>query len=495
MTSALPFADSIGLPLPPGQAGSMSALMVEEVPNPPSPVDLFDLVAARAGSSFLDADPWAENRWKAVCLGYDPFLIFSSKGGEMTVSLQGEVRRLTGDPFHHLDGLLQQYRDGAAFYTVPGAGAIGYFGYDLRHHLERLPALAVDDLGLPDCVLNFYDLLFWYDPGSARLLITSSGLPLPPGADRRRRARERLEEGLDLVRRASLLGSRAGAQVPYTKAPLEINMSKGHYVKALEAVLEYIAAGDIYQANISQRFGTQFAGDPWALYQRLRGRFPAPFGAYLDCGTFQVLSNSPERFLLVEDGRISTCPIKGTRPRGMTLEEDARIIGHLRNDPKECAEHLMIVDLERNDLGKICKIGSVRVEQFETIETYHTLHHMVSTVTGILEEETGPIDCLRATFPGGSITGAPKIRAMEVIDEVEPTARGLYTGAIGFIGFSGAMELNIAIRTAIVTGGRIYFQTGGGIVADSSPKREYEETLLKAETFFRTLGVGLETGR
>lgn len=272
-------------------------------------------------------------------------------------------------------------------------------------------------------------------------------------------------------------------------------MSKEQYCKALEAVLEYIAAGDIYQANISQRFATQFSGEPWALYRRLRSRFPAPFGAYLHCGPFHILSNSPERFLLVEGNRISTCPIKGTRPRGMTVEDDARIIGHLRHDPKECAEHVMIVDLERNDLGRICQVGSVHVEQFETIETYHTLHHMVSTVAGTLEEGTDPIDCLRATFPGGSITGAPKIRAMEVIDEVEPTARGLYTGAIGFIGFSGGMELNIAIRTAIVTGGRIYFQTGGGIVADSSPAREYEETLLKAETFFRTLGVGASFGR
>jgi len=495
MTSALPFADSIGLPNSSSQAGSMFDLMNEEVPNPPSPVDLFDLVATRPGSSFLDADPWAANRWRAACLGYDPFLTLSAKGHEIAVSLQGESRRLTGDPFQYVSGLFQQYRDGAPPQGRPGAGAIGYFGYDLRHHLEKLPALAVDDLGLPDCVLNFYDLLFWFDPGSARLVVTSSGLPFPPGADRRRRARERLQEGLDLVRRASLVGQRTTIEPPQAEASLESNMSRDHYFKALEAVLEYIAAGDIYQANISQRFATGFSGDPWDLYRRLRSRFPAPFGAYLDCGAFQVLSNSPERFLLVEDDRIFTCPIKGTRPRGMTLEEDARMIGHLRHDPKECAEHLMIVDLERNDLGKICRIGSVRVEQFEEIETYHTLHHMVSTVTGILEEGTGPIDCLRATFPGGSITGAPKIRAMEVIDEVEPTARGIYTGAIGFVGFSGAMELNIAIRTAIVTAGRIYFQTGGGIVADSSPKREYEETLLKAETFFRTLGVGLGGGK
>lgn len=484
------FPGSNALPKAPNPAEAAADLLVEEVQNPPTLTELFDLVAARPGSSLLDGDPSAVNRWRVDCLGYDPFLTLIAKGHEITVSLQGEPRRFTSDPFRYLQGLFRQYRDVASVHTRPAAGAIGYFGYDLRHHLERLPALAVDDLGLPDCVLNFYDRLFWFEPGTGRLRVTSSGLPLPPGPDRRQRALERLQEGLDLIRRARLIGPRTLIEPRHTGAPLESNMSRESYFKALEVVLEYIAAGDIYQANISQRFATRFSGDPWGLYRRLRDRFPAPFGAYLNCGRFQVLSNSPERFLQVVDGRISTCPIKGTRPRGMTPEEDARLIDHLRHDPKECAEHVMIVDLERNDLGKICRIGSVHVERFQAIETYPTLHHMVSTVAGTLEEGTEPMDCLRATFPGGSITGAPKIRAMEVIDEVEPTARGLYTGAIGFVGFCGEMELNIVIRTGIVTGGRIYFQTGGGIVADSLPEREYEETLLKAEAFFRTLGVG-----
>lgn len=472
-----------------------SDLLIEEVPNPPALVGLCDLVADMPGACFLDADPWAVNHWRAACFGYDPFLTLSAKGQESIISLQGERSRLTGDPFRHLQALFRQYGDVASAQPSPTAGAIGYFGYDLRHHLETLPALAVDDLGLPDCVVHFYDRLFWLEPETGHLIITSSGLPLPPGAERERRAQERLREGHDLIQRAGPAARDASRELAQTEAPLDSNMSKKQYCRALEAVLEYITAGDIYQANISQRFATRFVGNPWALYCRLRSRFPAPFGAYLQCGPFQVLSNSPERFLLVEGNRICTCPIKGTRPRGMTVEDDARIIGHLRCDPKERAEHVMIVDLERNDLGRICRAGSVHVEQFETIETYNTLHHMVSTVAGILEEGTDPIDCLRATFPGGSITGAPKIRAMEVIDEVEPTARGLYTGAIGFIGFSGAMELNIAIRTAIVRDGRIYFQMGGGIVADSSPAREYEETLLKAETFFRTLGVGPSKGR
>jgi para-aminobenzoate synthetase component 1 len=464
-------------------------LLVEEVPNPPELAAVFDLVEDRPGSCFLDADPHAVNRWRAGYVGYDPFLTFGAKGRQITQTRRGEVRSLAGDPFAVLDQLVREYRISTPSPGTPAPGAIGYFGYDLRHHLERLPGLAIDDLALPDCILHFYDRLFRWEPESRRLHVISSGLPLPPGEGRARHARQRLQEGLDLVRRARAAGRRRPIEPAQSHLPLESNMSRGSYFKALEAVLEYIAAGDIYQANISQRFATRFGGDPWALYAGLRSRFPAPFGAYLHCGAFHVLSNSPERFLLVEGDRISTCPIKGTRPRGLTVEEDARLIGHLRQSEKEQAEHVMIVDLERNDLGRICKVGSVHVEAFETIETYHTLHHMVSTVVGTLDEGMGPMDCLRATFPGGSITGAPKIRAMEIIDEVEPTARGLYTGAIGFVGFSGDMELNIAIRTAIVTGDRIYFQTGGGIVADSSPEQEYEETLLKAETFCRTLGI------
>ncbi|PWB80490.1 MAG: aminodeoxychorismate synthase, component I [Candidatus Methylomirabilota bacterium] len=470
-------------------------LLVEEISNPPPLAEIFGLVAAEPGFSLLDADPWAVNHWRATCFGYDPFLTFSAKGNEITVSLQGQSRHMRGDPFQHLQATLRQYAGMTSTGDVPTAGAIGYFGYDLRHHLERLPAVAADDLRLPDCVIYFYDRLFWFDPANGEMFITSSGLPYPPGTARKQRASERLLEARDLIARARSTGGSRSSELPHLEASLKSNMSKAQYCKALEAVLDYIAAGDIYQANISQRFATQFSGEPWALYRRLRSRFPAPFGAYLHCGPFQVLSNSPERFLLIEGDRISTCPIKGTRPRGMTVEDDARIIGELRRDPKERAEHVMIVDLERNDLGRICQVGSVHVERFETIETYHTLHHMVSTVAGTLEAGADPIDCLRATFPGGSITGAPKIRAMEIIDEVEPTARGLYTGAIGFIGFSGGMELNIAIRTAIVTGERIYFQTGGGIVADSSPAKEYDETLLKAETFFRTLGVGAGFGR
>src|SRR5574337_1490566 len=300
----------------PGTPHADPHLLVEEVSNPPTLTELFGLVAAEPGFSLLDADPWAVNRWRATCFGYDPFLIFSAKGDEITISLQGESRRVRGDPFQCLQATLRQYAGVASTGDLPTVGAIGYFGYDLRHHLERLPAVAADDLQLPDCVIYFYDRLFWFEPANGELRITSSGLPYPPGAARERRARERLQEGRDLVKRARLIDGSRPPELPHIEPSIESTMSRAQYCKALEAVLEYIAAGDIYQANISQRFATQFSGEPWALYRRLRSRFPAPFGAYLHCGPFHVLSNSPERFLLVEGNRISTCPIKGTRPRG-----------------------------------------------------------------------------------------------------------------------------------------------------------------------------------
>src|SRR5574337_85333 len=241
----------------PGTPHADPHLLVEEVSNPPTLTELFGLVAAEPGFSLLDAAPWAVNRWRATCFGFDPFLTFSAKGDDITISLQGESSRVRGDPFQHLQTVLRQYRGAASTDGVPTVGAIGYFGYDLRHHLERLPAVAVDDLRLPDCVIYFYDRLFWLEPASGELLVTSSGLPLPPGTARERRALARLQEGRDLIARARLVGGSKPPELPHIEAPLESNMSKEQYCKALETVLEYIAAGDIYQANISQRFATQ----------------------------------------------------------------------------------------------------------------------------------------------------------------------------------------------------------------------------------------------
>jgi para-aminobenzoate synthetase component 1 len=259
------------------------------------------------------------------------------------------------------------------------------------------------------------------------------------------------------------------------------------YEAAVERVVEYIRAGDCYQVNLSQRLLAPLREHPLDLYSRLRALNPAPFAGYFDLGEFQVLSASPERFLRVENGEVETRPIKGTRPRGRTPEEDAALAAELAASPKDRAENVMIVDLLRNDLGRVCEFGSVRVPRVCEVETFRYVHHLVSEVRGKLRPACGPLDLLWAAFPGGSVTGAPKVRAMEIIAELEPTARGPYCGSVGFIGFDGTMDTNILIRTFTAGRGWVQFPVGGGIVADSDPRREYEETLHKAAGLLRAL--------
>ena len=368
--------------------------------------------------------------------------------------------------------------------------AIGYFGYGLKNCIERLPANATDDLGLPDCWFGFYDGLQVFEVGQG----FSPTVP-------------------------SLHAPRSEAP----RSALRSNFSRDAYHRAVLRAKEYIAAGDIYQVNLSQRFQCEVDAPPPELYSALRAANPAPYCAYLDIGEAQILSTSPECFLKMDERKVVTRPIKGTRPRGATTVEDKRQARELLVSPKDNAELVMITDLERNDLGKVCAFGSVQVRELVRVETYATVHHLVSTVEGVLQPDVSHVDCVRACFPGGSITGAPKIRAMEIIDELEPHARGVYTGAIGFFGFNGLSHFNIAIRTAVyqplvaetpdgavshralpttVTNptvgragparrsaarGRLTFHAGGGIVADSEPEAEYAETLAKAEGIIRGL--------
>jgi para-aminobenzoate synthetase component 1 len=273
-------------------------------------------------------------------------------------------------------------------------------------------------------------------------------------------------------------------------SPIRSNFTKDKYLTAIRRAKAYIAAGDIYQVNLSQRFSGPLPVPPFDLYTRLRARNPAPFAAFLDFGEMQILSSSPERFLQVEarTRQVRTRPIKGTRPRGNTPEQDADLGRELLLSEKDRAELVMIVDLERNDLGRVCETGSVHVPELMVLERDPTVHHLVSTVAGRLPPERNRMDLLRAMFPGGSITGAPKIRAMEIIAELEPTRRGVYTGSIGWLGFTGDMDLNIAIRTFVVRDGMAHFQVGGGIVADSDPEEEYEETLHKGRALMEALG-------
>jgi len=379
--------------------------------------------------------------------GADPAVVLRSRGRAVEVErVRGRTERFEGDPFEALRDLLAEWE------RLPAGAAVGYLGYGLKRHVERLPDMAVDDLGLPECLLAFYERVQAFDPGPLAPRTPDSG-PVP-----------RFER-------------------------LRSTFRRGEYEAAVERALAYIRAGDIYQVNLSQRFEAPCRADPFDVYLALRTQSPTPFAAFLRYPDFAVLSSSPERFLRYEpEGRIiETRPIKGTRPRGGSVEADRALAAELLASAKDRAENVMIVDLERNDLGRVAEIGSVEVTGLCELETYATVHHLTSTVRARLRADGDVAGLLRAAFPGGSISGAPKIRAMQIIDELEPVARGVYTGAIGYIGLNGAMDLNIAIRTMVLKDATAYFQVGGGIVADSEPGLEYEETLHKGAAMARVL--------
>ena len=387
-------------------------------------------------------------------------------------------------------------------------GIAGYIGYDWGAVLERLPRPRFDDLDLSDVVLGLYDWVIAWDHRVGAAWLISTGLS-HDGPVRPEYARRRMELVRQRLGGTGTGGTRAQwrAPEPRPEAPptypltgvegadrigLRSTFTRKGYLQAVGRVREYIIAGDIFQANLSQRFQSDWHGAPYGLYRSLRHRNPAPFAAYLGFEGLQVLSASPERFLrLDEDGRhIETRPIKGTRPRGLGPMHDAALGRALAESRKDRAENVMIVDLLRNDLSRVCRPGTVRVPELFALEHHPTVHHLVSTVVGEIEPGAGAVDLIRAAFPGGSITGAPKVRAMEIIAELEPTQRGVYCGSIGYVSATGAMDTSIVIRTYLALNGRVYFQAGGGIVADSDPELEYAETLDKARGLIETLVEG-----
>ncbi len=380
-------------------------------------------------------------------------------------------------------------------------GAAGLFAYDLGRQMEVLPRPAIDEFGAPALAVGLYDVVVAFDHVENRAWIISQGLPETKPESRRRRAHRRLEQMREWLSSSAVFAAehprrhpRLPDLNPSQLAPqypvggpngLSSNFSEAKYVSAINRAIEYIFDGDIFQVNLAQRLLHPARTDSVALYSRLRQRNPAPFAAYFDLGDFQIVSTSPERFLRVEEGRVETRPIKGPRHRTDQPETDRSACDELRNSEKDAAENVMIVDLLRNDLSKVCRPDSVHVTQLCGLETYEYVHHLVSAIRGQLHRRYGPLDLLRAAFPGGSITGAPKVRAMQIIAELEPTARGAYCGSLGYLGFDGSMDLSILIRT--ITAGRGWWQApvGGGIVAQSVPKQEYEETWHKAEGLLR----------
>lgn len=420
-------------------------------------------------------------------IGLDPFLVVVAYGKRVHLDRLPEGKRLTlfADPFEVLRSLLRTYRQASAPECPPfRSGGIGYLSYELGRHIERLPSATVDDLGLPECYFVFYRSILCFDPARSTYTLftlpfaSESGAGSGSNPDRVRAGIERVEGEASPDRKWRRSTLPLSFRAPF---------SREDYIRSIHRILRYIEEGDVYQVNLSQRFHTPYNGDPFGLFLRLYEINPAPFFAYLNPGPFQILSSSPERFLCVRGDMVETRPIKGTLPRGATAEQDRRNGEALLGSEKNRAELAMITDLLRNDLGRVSSYGTVRVEDAARLEAYTNVFHLVSIVTGRLAEGRDLVDLLRATFPGGSITGCPKIRSMEIIDELEPTARSVYTGSIGYLGWDGSMDLNIAIRTLIHKGRDLYFQVGGGIVYDSDPGAEYDETLHKAASIMEAL--------
>lgn len=470
------------------------APLVEDLLPAPGAWDVAQRLASLPHLLFLDSALAHPTLGKYSFVMADPFVWIESRGGETTVS--GALRE-PADPFEVLAECLSSIQS-QTIPTLPPfqGGAAGLFGYDLCHHLEKLPRPRFDEFAVPDLAVGLYDWVIAFDHAADRAWLISTGLPQSDPHRRRFRAEKRLQEVKRLLSESPrpMNVPRAGQPVRLSKSypiphypNLLSNFNQPSYLAAVQRAIDYIHAGDCFQVNLAQRLLYPAELPSLELYSRLRNCNPATFAGYFDLGDFAVASASPERFLRVQEGCVETRPIKGTRPRGVTTQEDERQIHDLLNSAKDRAENIMIVDLLRNDLGRVCRYGSVEVSAVCRLETYQYVHHLVSEVRGQLWPGLGAIDLLRAAFPGGSVTGAPKIRAMEIIAELEPTARGPYCGSLGYIGFDGSMDTNILIRTMTMGRGWVQFPVGGGVVADSVPEQEYEETWNKARGLLQAL--------
>ncbi len=467
----------------------MTRPMLTEVPYHVDSAALFGAIADWPWAVFLDSGRPFVEQGRYDIITADPMLTVTTRGELTEINKGAGVEISSEDPFSVLRRCLGE--SGESVHGLPfSGGALGYFSYDLGRRIESLPEQIENAEQIPEMAVGVYDWALVVDHQECKSYLVSQG--------RDARTAGRWPDLLSYFRSVNPELQHQPFRV--TEAP-QSNMSFKQYACAFHRIKYYINEGDCYQVNLAQRFDARVEGSLWQAYRILRERNPAPFAAYMNTPGCQVLSCSPERFLRARNGAVETRPIKGTRPRSPYLKEDRRLAQELKYSEKDRAENVMIVDLLRNDLGKVCVPGTIQVPGLFEIESFATVHHLVSTVTGELATNSDSLGLLRACFPGGSITGAPKLRAMEIIEELEPHRRGVYCGSIGYVGFDGAMDINIAIRTLVHSNGSLRFWAGGGIVADSDLEAEYQETFDKVAAMLKLLDqlgtdyVGCESWR
>ena len=463
-----------------------------------TPLSAFRKIDKSDYSFLLESVEGGERLARYSMLGSNPSLVFSSKGRKITLKEGKDSNSFAtnNDPIEELKKILNKYK----FVDVKGlprfcGGLVGFFGYDMVRFIEDLPAKNPDDLKLPDSVFMLTDTLIIFDHVDHKIKVVSNVHVADDPGSAYDNAVKKIDGIIGHLKGPMPKSEKARAKKRAQPSLLKSNFTKKQFEGIVKKTKEYIRDGDIIQAVLSQRLNVPISCHPFQIYRALRSINPSPYMYYLKLGGFYLVGSSPEIMVRCEDGLVEVRPIAGTRPRGASEKEDERLIKELLKDPKERAEHIMLVDLGRNDIGRVCEFKSVKISELMTIEKYSHVMHIVSDVSGKLKKDKDIFDVMRATFPAGTVTGAPKVRAMEIIEELENVRRGPYAGSVGYFSFSGNLDTCITIRTILIKGDTAYIQAGAGIVADSKPDKEYQETLNKARALLNAIQMaerGLE---
>ncbi len=486
------------------------AIIYKEIPiDTLTPISVYEKLGKKINSFILESVQKHPKIGQYSIIGFDPYLIFKSKKRLIEIIKSKKKIVKKGHPLKELRKIINKRKslrlpEICAFQC----GGVGYFTYEIVGFFEKILFDKADELNIPDCYFVFVDSIIIFDNINNKLQILKNTKIHKNKIKSYKKAIKDIEKIEKIIKETKFNNKNDESELidnilqeqkdkEYTDIDRKYkifnhftsNYKESDYVKMIEKTKEYIRAGDIFQANLSQRFSIDFEGDSFRLYKILRKINPSSFACFLNFQDIQVISSSPERLVKLENNKVETRPIAGTRPRGFTKTKDEEMGAELLLSPKERAEHIMLVDLERNDIGKVCEYGTIKVDELMILEKYSHVIHIVSNIIGKLKKNKDWLDVLEATFPGGTITGTPKIRCMEIINELETVNRYLYTGSAGYISFTGDMDINILIRTILIKNGIAYIQAGGGIVADSIPQREYYETIYKAEALLKALKI------